>query len=147
MPGRIEKKFIDELTKEFSGINGVRIISRKSDFPDSLKEGPFSYEPDVVITVKGKITHFVEVETKPVNKALVGGACTCAYFVREKLNDKPKLYFAVGDTGKRYLANYKLRKKIFDEFFKMDFSEIRIASQQQIKERLRKDLPLVGPLT
>src|SRR3990172_11103448 len=95
MPGHIEKKFIDELIRVFNGINGVRIISEKHNLPDDFKEKDFEYEPDVVIFVNGKLTHIVEVETCPVNKALVGGACTCAYFVKKRqYNDKPKLYFA-----------------------------------------------------
>ena len=141
MPGHIEKEFIDELIRTLNGINGVRIISKKSDLPDVFKEDTFSYEPDVVILVDGKITHIIEVETDPVRKALVGGACTCAYFVKKTLsNYKPKLYYAIGDKGSKYLYNFQARKKILEEFFKMYFSDIQIDSLQQILELLKKDL-------
>jgi len=141
VPGHIENKFIEKLIGTFNGINGVRVISKKSELPNVFKEEAFFYEPDVVILVDKKITHVVEVETDPVRKALVGGACTCAYFVKKNLsNVKPKLYFAIGDKGLNQLHRFQARKKILEDFFKMYFSDIQIDSQQQILELLKKDL-------
>src|SRR3990170_2911318 len=142
MPGRIEKRFVDKLIESFSGVRGVRIITQKHELPDVFRETTFfSYEPDVVILVDDKITHVVEVETDPVRKALVGGACTCAYFTKKNLsNEKPKLYFAIGERGSEQLAKFQARKKILDEFFKEIFSDIRIESQGRVLELLQKDL-------
>lgn len=141
MAGTIEKEFIEELIGTFNGINGVKVISKKSELPKEFKENGFFYEPDVVILVNEKITHIIEVETNPVRKALVGGACTCAYFVKKNLsNVKPKLYFAIGDKGLNQLHSFQARKKILEEFFKIYFSDMHIDSQQQILELLKKDL-------
>lgn len=143
MAGRIEKEFVEKLTKSFNRIHGGEVITKKAELPEEFKETTFSYEPDVVIRVNGKITHIVEVETDPIRKALVGGACTCAYFVKKYLlGEKPKLYFAIGEKGSKYIDKFQARNKILDEFFRAIFSDIRIGRQQEIFELLKKDLEL-----
>jgi hypothetical protein len=146
MPGPLEKKFIDELRRLVKGHSKIKLIWEKKYLPEEFSEKfgeGISYEPDVVIKVKGKITHIVEVETDPVRKALVGGACTAAYFVDKHFKGlKPKLYFAVGEKGKEYrqLKKQQARLLVINNWCENIFSDIKIDKYEKIMEQLKVDL-------
>lgn len=150
MPGYREKKFIDELRELVKGRSEIELILEKGDLPKEFTErfgewkgDGFSYEPDVVIKVNGKITHIVEVETDPVRKALVGGAYTAAYLIDKHFKDlKPKLYFAIGEKDKEYrqLKKQQARLRVINRWCENIFSGIEIDKYEKIMEQLKTDL-------
>lgn len=148
MPGAIENKFIVELRGHVRGHRGVTLIDKKGDlegFAEFGNDGKklFSYEPDIVIKVNGKITHIIEVETDPVRKALVGGACTAAYFIDKHFKDlKPRLYFAVGRKDIKYqqLEKQQARLHVINRWCKDIFRDIKIEKYEKVMERLKAEL-------
>jgi len=149
MPGAIEKKFIDELqglVKEHPEIELTGSWKKRglpeefTDFEGGVK---FSYEPDIVVKVNGKITHIIEVETDPVRKALVGGACTAAYFIDKNLKrGEIKLYFAIGKKDEEYkqLKNLQARLRVINRWCKDIFCDVKIDKYAKVMVQLKTDL-------